>query len=115
MHTKRYEFDTVSDYDSRMQLIRDQDFDRYFDALETLADARIKAADEIMDLARRHGCVMVSHFGSHRYYVHWSLEFSGRLRITGWDEYGPTYHHEIESGVDLEVELPEGSFTASYK
>ena len=116
MNTTLYDFSEYDSRSERMQLIKDRDFDEYFAIMDQLIEQRTKAADEIIELVGKHGCVMVEPVDGirHRYYVHPRLDKDG-LRITAWDNYGPIWHHYFNNGKELEDELPQRKFTATWK
>ena len=116
MTTTTYDF-TEHDYRAaRMQLVRDRDYDAYFDALDYLAALMEDAAHDIIELVGRFGCVVVRPIGGtgHWYYVHPSLRFDG-LQYTSWDKFGPIGDVWIDDASDLAEELPHYAFTVSWK
>lgn len=118
MNTTLYDFSEYDSRSERMKLIRQKDFDEYFAIMDELIERRTEAANEIIDLVNKYGCVMVQPTDgickSHRYYIHPRADKEG-LRITAWDNYGPIWHHYFSNGSQLEDELPQRKFTASYK
>ena len=119
MNTTLYDFSEYDSRSERMQLIKDRDFDEYFAIMDQLIEQRTKAADEIIDLVSRYGCVMVRPITNgalryHRYYVHPRTDKDG-LRVTVWDKRGPVGHHYFSNDKELEDELPQRKFTVSVK
>lgn len=118
MNTTLYDFSEYDSRSERMQLIKDKDFDEYFAIMDRLIEQRTKAANEIIELVNRHGCVMVrpteGAYKNYRYYVHPRADKNG-LRVTVWDRRGPVGHHYFSNGKELEDKLPQRKFTASYK
>lgn len=118
MNTTLYDFSEYDSRSERMQLIKDRDFDEYFAIMDKLIEQRTQVADLIIRLTKEHGCVMVQPTEgickNHRYYIHPRPDKDG-LRITAWDNYGPIWHHYFSNGKELEDELPQRKFTASYK
>lgn len=119
MHVKTYDFSRYDRHTERMQLIREQDFDAYFEELDKLIAERTEAAKEILDLVSTHGCVMLQPTEGickdHRYYVHPCPNDGSMLRYTAWDTIGPIYHDYISGPSGLESEMPSRAFTCSYK
>lgn len=114
-----YDVTEDDDRDWRMTVLRDGDYDRYFELLGQRREARCRIASEIIGLAKEHGCVMVKAtsgpFKDVRRYVSPSLAIDGGMRHTLWDNYGPISHIEIGCEDDLADELPSGIVTVSYK
>lgn len=118
MNTILYDFTEFDSRSERMQLIREKDFDAYFDLMDTLIERRQVAAAEIIDLVSEFGCVLVQPtegaYKSYRYYVHPRADKDG-LRVTVWDNRGPVGHHYFSDPKQLEDELPQRKFTAKWK
>lgn len=119
MRTLIYDFSEIDDRAERMRLVKDKDFDAYFELLDHLTNVRTKVAEDLMSMAYEHGCVMVQPMTgimrNHRYYISPSLSVDGGLRYTTWDNKGPVGHGEIGDARWLEEYLPSHSFKASYK
>lgn len=119
LRTTTYDFAEYDVRSERMQLIKDRDFDAYFEEVDKLISERQKAAARIIEMMADSGCVMVrplrGAFKRHRYYVHPNPGGIG-IRITAWDDLGPIWHEVIFDGAKgLEKELPDRAFTASVK
>lgn len=118
MKTRAYDFTELDNWAERMDLIRNHDFDAYFDLMDRIDNAYNNAADEIMASARKHGCVLIRETKRadwpRWYYVH-PVPGKDELRITSWDEFGPRGHNELEDSVALGNLLPHRPFTASHK
>lgn len=118
MNKNTYDFTELDVRSERMKLIRQRDFDEYFELVDQLTELRTKAAREIIDLTHCHGCLKIKPTEgickSHNYYLHPSLYEKGALQYTSWDEYGPIMHYTIHNAAELEQELPQRKFTVDW-
>ena len=102
---------TFADRQERMKLLKDQDFDRYFNALEVSTEERRRIARTLMYAAYMHGCIMIDKGRSQWYYLHKAWKYGNDLQLTTWDEYGPVSDLRIRDADDFSY-LMNGTVTA---
>lgn len=112
----RYDLTDAPTRAERMECITDEDFDRYFDLYCLYHDAQVTALTQIMANAREHGCVLIDvPHNERRAYVSPSFVHEGGLRITFFDNIGPTGHYELTDVDDNVRLLPDDIFDVCYK
>ena len=86
--------------DERLDLLADGCIDEYFDLLKKSWEERICAAEQIMGLAREHGCVRIRKPHSSQWHMlHPSTRKPWLMQLTTWDKLGPVSHITV-TGAD---------------
>lgn len=90
----------MADRDERFDLLAEGRTDEYFDLLAEAHEERICAAERIMALARKHGCVRIRKPHSSQWHMlHPSTRKPWLMQLTTWDVLGPVSHITV-TGAD---------------
>lgn len=99
--TTLMEYRFMDEHD-RMKLIRDGDFDRYFNLLDVSIAESERIARCLMYAAYLHGCILITKTGNGNvWYLHRSAKYGNDLQLTTWDEYGAVSDVRVRSVSDI--------------
>lgn len=87
----------------RMNLLKESEFDRYFNLLGLSMEEGNRIARCLMYAAYFHGCILIVQGQSERqwWFLHRAAKYGNDLQLTTWDEYGPVSDTRIRQAKDL--------------